>query len=151
MAKRLGVSAMAVSRIWRAFGLRPHRVDSFKLSPDPLLNRQGPRRRGLYLNPRQGGRLLRGREVRRSGLGPHSASAADAAWTTGTADSRLSQARYDIPVRGLEIANSKVIGQIHRRHRSVEFRKFLDAIDTNVPEELDVHLSWTTPAPTSRP
>src|SRR5207247_9437599 len=51
MSKRLGVSAMSVSRIWRAFGLQPQRSDSFKLSPDPLLIDKVSDVVGLYLNP----------------------------------------------------------------------------------------------------
>jgi transposase len=101
MAKRLGVSAMSVSRIWRAFGLRPQRSDSFKLSPAPLLI---DKVRDVVADP---------------GLGPHPACAPHAAWTAGAANSRLPQAR---------------------RHRSIEFRKFLDTVDANVPEALDVHL-----------
>ncbi len=141
MAKRLGVSAMAVSRIWRAFGLRPHRVDSFKLSPDPLLIDKVRDVVGLYLNP------------------PHKAvvfcvdekSQIQALDRTQPVlpmrPGQLERRTHDYRRHGttslfaaLEIATGKVIGQIHRRHRSLEFRKFLDTVDGNVPEDLDVHL-----------
>lgn len=141
MAKRLGVSAMAVSRIWRAFGLRPHRVDSFKLSPDPLLIDKVRDVVGLYLNP------------------PHKAvvfcvdekSQIQALDRTQPVlpmrPGQMERRTHDYRRHGttslfaaLEIATGKVIGQIHRRHRSLEFRKFLDTVDANVPEDLDVHL-----------
>ena len=141
MAKRLGVSAMAVSRIWRAFGLRPHRVDSFKLSPDPLLIDKVRDVVGLYLNP------------------PHKAvvfcvdekSQIQALDRTQPVlpmrPGQLERRTHDYRRHGttslfaaLEIATGKVIGQIHRRHRSLELRKFLDTVDANVPEALEVHL-----------
>ena len=141
MAKRLGVSAMAVSRIWRAFGLRPHRTDSFKLSPDPLLIDKVRDVVGLYLNP------------------PHKAvvfcvdekSQIQALDRTQPVlpmrPGQLERRTHDYRRHGtttlfaaLEIATGKVIGQIHRRHRSLDFRKFLDTVDSNVPEGLDVHL-----------
>jgi transposase len=132
---------MAVSRIWRAFGLRPHRVDTFKLSPDPLLIDKVRDVVGLYLNP------------------PHKAvvfcvdekSQIQALDRTQPVlpmrPGQLERRTHDYRRHGttslfaaLEIATGKVIGQIHRRHRSLEFRKFLDTVDANVPEELDVHL-----------
>jgi transposase len=141
MAKRLGVSAMSVSRIWRAFGLQPQRSDSFKLSPDPLLIDKVRDVVGLYLNP------------------PHKAvvfcvdekSQIQALDRTQPVlpmrPGQLERRTHDYRRHGttslfaaLEIATGKVIGQIHRRHRSLEFRKFLDTIDANVPEALDVHL-----------
>jgi len=141
MAKRLGVSAMSVSRIWRAFGLQPQRSDSFKLSPDPLLIDKVRDVVGLYLNP------------------PHKAvvfcvdekSQIQALDRTQPVlpmrPGQLERRTHDYRRHGttslfaaLEIATGKVIGQIHRRHRSLEFRKFLDTIDANVPDALDVHL-----------
>jgi transposase len=141
MAKRLGVSAMAVSRIWRAFGLRPHRSENFKLSPDPLLIDKVRDVVGLYLNS------------------PHKAvvfcvdekSQIQALDRTQPVlpmrPGQLERRTHDYRRHGtttlfaaLEIATGKVIGQIHRRHRSLDFRKFLDTVDSNVPDGLDVHL-----------
>ncbi len=141
MAKRLGLSAMSVSRIWRAFGLQPQRADSFKLSPDPLLIDKVRDVVGLYLNPpfkavvfcvdekSQIQALDRTQPVLPMQLG------------------QLERRTHDYRRHGttslfaaLEIATGKVIGEIHRRHRSIEFRKFLDTIDANVPEGIDVHL-----------
>ena len=51
MAARCGLSQTTVSRIWRAFGLQPHRTDSFKLSPDPLFVEKVRDIVGLYLDP----------------------------------------------------------------------------------------------------
>ena len=61
MARDAGLSQTAVSRIWRAFGLQPHRQDTFKLSSDPTLRREGPRhRRPLPRPARQGNGVVRG-------------------------------------------------------------------------------------------
>ena len=141
MAAATGMSQTAVSRIWRAFGLQPQRSDSFKLSPDPLLIDKVRDVVGLYLNP------------------PHKAvvfcvdekSQIQALDRTQPVlpmrPGQLERRTHDYRRHGttslfaaLEIATGKVIGQIHRRHRSLEFRKFLDTIDANVPDALDVHL-----------
>jgi transposase len=141
MAKRLGVSAMAVSRIWRAFGLQPQRSDSFKLSPDPLLIDKVRDVVGLYLNPPLKAVVFCVDEKTQI-------QALDRTQPVlPMRPGQLERRTHDYRRHGttslfaaLEIATGKVIGQIHRRHRSIEFRKFLDTIDTNVPEKLDVHL-----------
>ena len=141
MAKRLGVSAMAVSRIWRAFGLRPHRVDSFKLSPDPLLIDKVRDVVGLYLNPPQKAVVFCVDE--KSQIQALDRTQPVLPMRPGQLERRTHDYRRHGTTSlfaALEIATGKVIGQIHRRHRSLELRKFLDTVDANVPEALEVHL-----------
>jgi len=90
MAKNTGLSRMAISRIWRAFGLQPHRTESFKLSPDPLLIEKVRDIVGLYIEPtRSCAGDLRGREEPDSGTGSHSTSAAITPGPGRTAYARL--------------------------------------------------------------
>ena len=141
MAKRLGVSAMAVSRIWRAFGLRPHRVDSFKLSPDPLLIDKVRDVVGLYLKPPDKAVVFCVDE--KSQIQALDRTQPVLPMRPGQLERRTHDYRRHGTTSlfaALEIATGKVIGQIHRRHRSLEFRKFLDAVDASVPEPFDVHL-----------
>ena len=80
MAKASGLSVSSVQRIWRAFGLQPHRMESFKLSTDPDFRRQSTRRRrALRGAARACGRALRRREEPNPGVGSQPAHAADAA------------------------------------------------------------------------
>src|SRR3954463_15984165 len=134
LAKATGLSRMTISRIWHAFGLQPHRTDSFKLSPDPLLIEKVRDIAGLYMNPpdhalvlcvdeksqiqaldrtqpllpMQPGQLERGTH----GYKRHGTTSLFAA---------------------LDLKTSRVISQFHQRHRSVEFRRFLDVIESQVP------------------
>src|SRR5579862_2059332 len=79
LAQASGLSRMTINRIWRAFGLQPHRTETFKLSPRPSAHRESARRRGAVHDPaRSRSGLLRGREEPDSGAGPHSTTAADA-------------------------------------------------------------------------
>src|SRR6058998_1015029 len=90
MAKATGLSRMTISRIWRAFGLQPHRTESFKLSPDPLLIEKVRDIVGLYIEPtRSCAGDLRGREEPDSGTGSHSTSAAITPGPGRTAYARL--------------------------------------------------------------
>ena len=79
MARHSGISTSSVGRIWRAFGLQPHRVETFKLSTDPPVRRQGARHRRALpqpTRPRPG--AVRRREIANSGTRPHPAAVADA-------------------------------------------------------------------------
>jgi transposase len=141
MAKRLGVSAMSVSRIWRAFGLQPHRTESFKLSPDPLLIDKVRDVVGLYLDPPDKAVVFCVDE--KSQIQALDRTQPMLPMRPGQSERRTHDYRRHGTTSlfaALEIAPGNVIGQIHRRHRSIEFRKFLDTIDANVPERLDVHL-----------
>ena len=141
MAKASGLSAMAISRIWRAFGLQPHRAETFKLSPDPLLIDKVRDIVGLYMSPPEHALVLCVDEKsqiqaldRTAPLLPLRPGQAE----RGTHDYR----RHGTTTlfAALDVKTGKVLGETRARHRAVEFRKFLDLIETNVPGDLDVHL-----------
>jgi transposase len=141
MAKATGFSHMTISRVWRAFGLQPHQSETFKLSPDPLLIEKVRDIVGLYMNPPDHAVVLCVDE--KSQIQALDRTAPLLPMRPGQAERRT----YDYERHGttslfaaLDPKNGRVLGQIHRRHRSLEFRKFLDQIDANVPAELDVHL-----------
>jgi len=141
MAKKVGMSAMSVSRIWRAFGLQPQRAESFKLSPDPLLIDKVRDVVGLYLNPPEKAVVFCVDE--KSQIQALDRTQPVLPMRPGQLERRTHDYRRHGTTSlfaALEVATGKVIGELHRRHRSIEFRKFLDTIDHNVPEELDVHL-----------
>ncbi len=141
MARRCGMSQSAISRIWRAFALQPHRSETFKLSRDPLFIEKVRDIVGLYLNPPDRALVLSVDEKaqvqaldRTQPLLP---------MRPGQAERRTHDyARHGTTslFAALDVKTGKVIGECHRRHRSVEFRKFLDTVDEAVPPSLDVHL-----------
>ena len=103
MAKECGLSAATVSRIWRAFCLKPHRYKTFKLSRDPLFIEKVRDIVGLYLHPPEtGGGVVRGREISDSSPGPHAAGTPDASRTTGAAHARSPPPRHHVAIRGSE-------------------------------------------------
>src|SRR3984893_16379401 len=141
LAKATGLSRMTISRIWRAFGLQPHRTDTFKLSPDPLLIEKVRDIVGLYMNPPDHALVLCVDEKsqiqaldRTQPLLPLQPGQAE----RGTHDYKRNGTTSLFAA--LELKTNQIIGQLHRRLRSVEFRKFLDVIESQVPEGLDVHL-----------
>lgn len=141
MAKRSGLSNATVSRIWRAFGLQPHRTETFKLSPDPLLVEKVRDIVGLYMDPPDNALVLCVDE--KSQIQALDRTQPMLPMTPGQLERRTHDYRRHGTTSlfaALEVATGNVIGQLHRRHRSVEFRKFLDLIDGSVPPELDVHL-----------
>lgn len=141
MAKRTGISRTTVSRIWRAFGLRPHRSESFKLSTDPQLVEKVRDIVGLYLNPPERALVLCADE--KSQIQALNRVQPILPMRPGQAERRTPDYfRHGTTslFAALDVKTGKVIGQCHRRHRSAEFRKFLDRIDQAVTPELDVHL-----------
>ena len=131
----------AVSRIWRAFGLQPHRQDSWKLSRDPLFVDKVKDVVGLYLNPPERAVVLCVDE--KSGMQALDRSQPVLPMMPGMPERRT----HDYVRHGtsslfaaFNIADGTVISALHRQHRAVEFRKFLVAIDKAVPNDLDVHL-----------
>jgi transposase len=141
MAQASGLSPMAISRIWRAFGLQPHRSESFKLSPDPLLVPKVRDIVGLYLNPPEHAVVLSVDE--KSQIQALDRTTPLLPMRPGQAERRT----HDYKRHGttslfaaLDAKSGNVIGQTHRRHRSLEFRKFLDRIDASVPPDLPVHI-----------
>ncbi len=141
LAAELGLSQSAVSRIWRAFGLQPHRQESWKLSRDPLFIDKVRDVVGLYLNPPERAVVLCVDE--KSQIQALDRTAPIFPMMPGTP----ARASHDYKRAGttslyaaLDLTTGKVIGSLHARHRAVEFRKFLVTIDRQVPAELDVHL-----------
>jgi transposase len=141
LAKATGLSRMTISRIWRAFGLQPHRSETFKLSPDPLLIEKVRDIVGLYMNPPDHAVVLCVDE--KSQIQALDRTQPLLPLRPGQSERRT----HDYKRNGttslfaaLELKTSRVIGQLHRRHRSREFRKFLDTIEANVPAELEVHI-----------
>jgi len=141
MAKQSGVSATTVHRIWRAFSLQPHRTETFKLSNDPLFVEKVRDIVGPYLDPPEKALVLCVDEKSQI-------QALDR--TQPLLPMRPGQPQrqtHDYVRHGttslfaaLDVATGQVIGECHRRHRSIEFKKFLSTIDAQVPEDLDVHL-----------
>ena len=141
MAARCGLSQSTVGRIWRAFGLQPHRTDTFKLSRDPLFIDKVRDIVGLYLDPPDRALVLCVDE--KSQIQALDRSQPLLPMRPGQVERRT----HDYVRHGttslfaaLDVKTGEVIGQCHRRHRAAEFRKFLDAIETAVPEDLVVHL-----------
>jgi transposase len=141
LASASGLSRMTISRIWRAFALQPHRTDTFKLSPDPLLIEKVRDIVGLYMNPPDHALVFCVDE--KSQIQALDRTQPMLPMRPG----QLERRTHDYKRHGttslfaaLELKTSRVIGQVHRRHRSQEFRRFLDAIERNVPAGLEVHI-----------
>ncbi len=141
MAARCGLSQSAIGRIWRAFGLQPHRSETFKLSKDPLFIEKVRDIVGLYLAPPDRALVLCVDE--KSQIQALDRSQPLLPMRPGQVERRT----HDYVRHGttslfaaLDVKTGEVLGRCHRRHRAVEFRKFLDAIDAAVPADLDVHL-----------
>jgi transposase len=141
MAKRSGLSRSTVGRIWRKFDLKPHISDGFKLSSDPLFVEKVVDVVGLYHNPPEKAVVLCADE--KSGMQALDRSQPVLPMMPGMPERRSHDyARHGVTslFAAFNIADGTVISELHRRHRAVEFRKFLIAIDKAVPGELDVHL-----------
>ncbi len=141
MAEASGLSQTAVARIWRAFCLQPHRAETFKLSKDPLFVEKVRDIVGLYLNPPDRALVLCVDE--KSQIQALDRTQPILPMRPGQAERRS----HDYTRHGtatlfaaLDVASGEVIGECHRRHRAVEFRKFLDRIDSEVPKDLDIHI-----------
>ncbi|UPK63114.1 IS630 family transposase [Rhodococcus pyridinivorans] len=141
MADHLGMSQSTVSRVWRAFGLAPHKQDSWKLSKDPLFTEKVRDVVGLYLNPPERALVLCVDE--KTQIQALDRTQPIFPMLPGTPQ----RASHDYVRNGtsslyaaLDIASGKVIGSLHARHRATEFLAFLRKIDAEVPADLDVHL-----------
>ena len=143
MAKATGLSQTAVSRIWRAFGLQPHRHETFKLSTDPYFVEKVRDVVGLYLHPPDRAVVLSVDE--KSQVQALDRTQPTLPMTPGQAE----RGTHDYVRHGttslfaaLDVATGKVIGTCHRRHRHQEFVRFLDEIAAAVPAEdgVTVHL-----------
>jgi transposase len=141
MAQATGLNQTAISRIWRAFSLAPHRSETFKLSKDPLFIDKVRDIVGLYLNPPERALVLCVDE--KSQIQALDRTAPLLPMRPGQIERRTHDyARHGTTslFAALDAKTGKIIGQNQQRHRSVEFRSFLDTIEKNVPEELDIHM-----------
>jgi transposase len=141
LANATGMSQSTVSRIWRAFGLKPHLTETFKLSPDPQFVEKVRDIVGLYVNPPEGALVLCVDE--KSQIQALDRTAPVLPLRPGTPERRT----HDYVRNGttnlyaaLDVASGKVIANLTARHRAIEFRKFLNLINRNVPAGLDVHV-----------
>lgn len=141
LARATGMSQSAVSRIWRAFGLKPHQLEAFKLSTDPLFIEKVRDIVGLYLNPPEAAVVLCVDE--KTQVQALDRTAPILPLLPGTP----ARATHDYRRHGttnlyaaLDVASGCVISDCTERHRAEEFRRFLNLIDHSVPADLDVHV-----------
>jgi len=141
MAAAVGLNQTAISRIWRAFGLKPHLVDTWKLSKDPQFIEKVRDVVGLYLDPPDKAMVLAVDE--KSQMQALDRSAPVLPMMPGVPGRQTHDyVRYGTTslFAALNVATGQVIGQHQRRHRHQEFLRFLKTIDKNTPAELDLHL-----------
>jgi transposase len=141
MAAATGMSQSAVSRIWRAFALKPHQIESFKLSPDPQFIDKVRDVVGLYLNPPEAAVVLCVDE--KAQIQALDRSAPVLPLMPGVP----ARQTHDYVRNGttnlyaaLDVASGQVISEMTPRQRAEEFRRFLNLIDSSVPADLDVHV-----------
>jgi transposase len=141
MAREVGLTQSAVLRIWRAFGLQPHRQETWKLSKDPQFVAKVRDVVGLYLNPPERAVVLCVDE--KSQIQALDRTAPILPMLPGTPE----RATHDYKRAGtsslyaaLDITTGQVIGSLHARHRAIEFKKFLQTLDREIPGDLDVHV-----------
>jgi transposase len=141
LARRLGMSQSAITRIWHAFGLQPHRVETFKLSRDPDFIAKVRDVVGLYLAPPDRALVLCVDEK------PQIQATEGTTPVLPVRPGQPEQHSHDYVRHGtrdlfaaLDVQAGTVIGELHHRHRSVEFRKFLDTVNAHTPADLDLHL-----------
>lgn len=141
MAAATGMSQSAISRIWRAFGLKPHRTEHFKLSPDPQFIDKVRDIVGLYLNPPEAAVVLCVDE--KSQVQALDRSSPVLPLMPGVPERHT----HDYVRHGttnlyaaLDVASGKVIADMTPRHRAEEFRRFLNLVERSVPADLDVHV-----------
>jgi transposase len=141
MANRTGLSKSSIGRIWRRFELRPHVSEGFKLSTDPLFVDKVVDVVGLYHDPPARAVVLCVDE--KSQMQALDRSAPVMPMMPGMPERRSHDyARHGVTslFAAFNVADGTVISEVHRRHRAIEFKKFLISIDKAVPAELDVHL-----------
>jgi transposase len=141
MAREVGLTQSAVQRIWKAFGLQPHRQETWKLSKDPLFIEKVRDVVGLYLNPPERAVVFCVDE--KSQIQALDRTAPILPMLPGTPE----RATHDYRRAGtsslyaaLDLTSGQVIGRLHSRHRAIEFKQFLQTLDREVPADLDVHL-----------
>jgi transposase len=141
LAAELGLSQSAVSRIWRAFGLQPHRQETWKLSRDPLFIDKVRDVVGLYLDPPERAVVLCVDEKTQiQALDRTAPIFPMMPGVPARATHDYKRAGTSSLYAALDLTTGQVIGSLHARHRAIEFRKFLAAIDKAVPPDLAVHV-----------
>ena len=138
---KTGLSKSTVGRIWKAFGLKPHLVDTFKISNDPQFIDKVRDVVGLYLDPPEKALVFCVDE--KSQIQALDRSAPVLPMMPGMPERRTHDyVRHGITTlfAALDVATGQITGSIHRRHRATEFKKFLTKLDTQIPTDLDVHL-----------
>ena len=141
MAARSGLSRSTVGRIWKDFGLKPHRADTFKLSTDPVKGEKVIDVVGLYHNPPERAVVLCADE--KSQIQALDRSQPVLPMMAGMPERRShDDVRNGITTlfAAFNIADGTVISELHRNHRAAQFKKFLTTIDKTVPEGLDIHV-----------
>src|SRR6266540_4144462 len=144
MAARSGLSKSTIGRIWRRFGLKPHLVDTFKLSTDPLFVDKVVDVVGLYHHPPEHAVVLCVDEKSQiQALDRSQPMLPMLPMLPGMAERRT----HDYQRHGItslfaafNITDGTVIGELHRQHRATEFKQFLTTIDRTVPQDLGVHV-----------
>lgn len=141
MARASGLSVSTVQRVWRAFGLQPHRYETFKLSTDPDFVAKVRDVVGLYMAPPDRAMVLCVDE--KSQIQALDRSQPMLPMRPGQVERRS----HDYKRHGttalfaaLDIATGRIIGKCFARHRATEFRHFLDEVEASVPRDLDIHL-----------
>ncbi len=140
-AKVSGMSASTVGRVWRALGLKPHRTETFQLSTDPHFIDKVRDVVGLYMSPPDNALVLSVDE--KSQIQALNRTQPVLPLGRGQVERRTHEYQRNGTTSlfaALDVATGEVIGRCYRRHRAIEFRKFLDHIRKNVPEDLDVHV-----------
>jgi transposase len=141
MATQTGISHTTIRRIWNAFGLQPHRIETFKLSSDPLFVDKVRDIVGLYLSPPTRALVLSVDE--KSQIQALDREQPVLPMMPGIPERRThSYARHGTTslFAALDIASGFVIGKCYKRHRAAEFLDFLKQIDARVPEGVDIHI-----------
>lgn len=141
MAQRCGLSRQTVSRVWRAFGLKPHRSETFTLSTDPLFVEKVRDVVGLYLDPPGNALVLCVDEKTQVQALERSQP------VLPMRPGRIERRTHDYYRHGtlalfaaLNVATGQVISATKPKHRTKEFLNFLRQIGREVPKDLDVHL-----------
>jgi transposase len=141
MAKRSGLSESTIGRIWKDFELKPHLVDGFKMSSDPFFVDKVIDVVGIYHNPPENSVVFCVDE--KSQIQALDRSHPVLPMMPGMPERRTHDYRRNGVTSlfaAFNIADGTVISEIRRRHRAVEYKKFLSTIDKAVPEELDIHI-----------
>ena len=141
MAQATGYAPSTINRIWRAFSLQPHRSETFELSADPYFVDKTRDIVGLYVDPLQHAMVLCVDEKLRVQVLDRTQP------LLPLRPGQVERRTHDYKRHGttslfvaLDIATGKVIGQCYRRHRSTEFREFLNHVEANVPSDLEIHI-----------